>query len=161
MARDPHSRNLRANRVIAPEIVYSVTTTVMHREPALGTITGRIVVASLEWLRSAGRIRLYGFVVMPDHVHAVLAPAASSLLPEVMKSLKGFSGKRIQAERGLHGALWQDGYFDHAIRTPSEAWAARKYIEDNPVRAGLVGTPEAYRLSSAWPELRGMVDPIE
>ena len=119
------------------------------------------MIESLDWLRQSGRVLLFGFVVMPDHFHALLMPTGGALLPDIMKSLKGYSAREIQRARGAHGPLWQDGYYERAVRGPKDAWSAKAYIENNPVRAGLVESPEQYPLSSACLELMRMAVAIE
>jgi hypothetical protein len=49
---------------------------------------------------------------------------------------------------------WQDESYDHLVRDDNEFWRIARYIENNPVTAGLAPTPEKYRWSSAWPPER-------
>ena len=89
---------------------------------------------------------LHAFVV-PNHVHFLITPRVS--LPRLMKSLKGITAKRANAALGLTGApFWQEESYDHVVRNRDEFQRIRRYIEYNPVRAGLVTEPTGYRWSS-------------
>ena len=93
---------------------------------------------------------LHGAVVMPDHVHMVLTPApdAKGCMPTlegIFKGIKGTAGLRINRLLGRHGPVWQAETFDHVLRRLESAEAKVDYIIQNPVRKGLVETPEDYR----------------
>lgn len=158
--RDPHARNLRAHRIVGADVVYSVTATTRARGAVLDDSAAQRIVESIQWLRRNERALIFGFVVMPDHVHVLLLPRRGTL-PDVMRSFKGFTGRAIQMLSGSERTLWQPGYFDHAIASPAEAWGAKRYIEDNPVRAGIVERASEYRFSSANPAMHGDVDRVE
>jgi len=95
-----------------------------------------------------GRYQLHSFVVMPNHVHLLVTPqVAASLL---LGPLKGFTAHEANGIPGLRGRpFWQDESYDHLIRSKAEFERVRAYIENNPVKAGLVTTPEEFRWSSA------------
>ncbi len=91
---------------------------------------------------------LHGFAVMPNHVHLLLSPAVE--LPRLTKSLKGITAKRANRILGLTGnSFWQEESYDHQVRDDREFEQIRRYIENNPVRAGLVRQACQYRWSSA------------
>ena len=67
------------------------------------------------------------------------------------KSLNGITSKRANVLLGLTGkTFWQDESYDRLIRNQSEFNRIVNYIEENPVRAGLVADRSAFRWSSAW-----------
>lgn len=102
----------------------------------------------------AGRVRgwfgILAFVVMPNHLHILLLPKTRTL-PQIMQGLKGASSRWVNEGAGVGGPLWQPGYYDYAVDTEQKAVTKRRYIEWNPVRAGLVSRPEDYPFSSAHP----------
>jgi putative DNA methylase len=67
-----------------------------------------------------------------------------------MRSLKGFTAREINKTLGLSGALWQKESYDHWVRNEDEFDKIRRYIENNPVKAGLVSKPEDFPWSSAY-----------
>lgn len=91
---------------------------------------------------------LHAFMVMPNHVHMLITPKVP--IPTLMKSLKSITAKRANEFLGLTGKpFWQDESFDRNVRNGDEFSRISRYIEWNPVRAGLVSAPEEYAWSSA------------
>ena len=93
----------------------------------------------------------HAFVIMPNHVHVLVSPRVP--LPKLTKSLKGITAKRANAMLIRIGTpFWQEETYDHEVRHQREFERIRYYIENNPVRAGLVQEGCQYRWSSAsWP----------
>ena len=80
---------------------------------------------------------LTDFVVMPNHVHLLVAfPHAETLIPQCER-WKRFSAVRINRLLGRRGRFWQKDAFDHAVRSDEQFRALRRYIADNPRKAGL------------------------
>ena len=97
------------------------------------------------------RYVLDDWVVMPNHVHVIVWPTPNHVLSDIVKSWKQFSSRRAKKILGLgEEAFWQPETYDHWIRTDDEKSRIRAYIRNNPVKAGLCQTPEAWRWSSAW-----------
>jgi type I restriction enzyme R subunit/putative DNA methylase len=92
---------------------------------------------------------LDAWVTMSNHVHILIVPNAP--LPRITKAIKNFSANRANEILGRMGQpFWQDESYDHWVRDPRESGTVVSYIERNPVTAGLVSNPEAWRFSSAW-----------
>jgi putative transposase len=92
--------------------------------------------------------QLHAFAVMPNHVHLLATPAIP--LPKLTRSLKGITAKRaneIMALTGTH--FWQEETYDREVRDQREFERIHLYIENNPVRAGLVQSANQYPWSSA------------
>ena len=96
------------------------------------------------------RYKLLNWCVMPNHVHALLKQMEGHQLGRVMQSLKSFTARRANELLNRRGAFWQRDYFDRYIRNEEHLYRTRRYIENNPVKAGLVRRPEEWRWSSAW-----------
>ena len=155
----PHQSALRKGRVVQAGQGYFLTTATTQRQPLLaGTAVGEGVIATLRWLRDARRIRLLGFVVMPDHLHVAIALEPGHGLPEVVRALKSYTARHINRELGRSGPVWQPQYYDHALRDRRDFLARLAYMHANPVRRGLVSTPELYELSTAHPRFAGDID---
>jgi REP element-mobilizing transposase RayT len=94
------------------------------------------------------RYELYAFVVMPNHVHLLVTPRVRARI--WLRSLKGFTGHEAIRLLGLKNVpFWQDESYDHLVRNDEECARIRRYIEWNPVKAGLAGSPEEFPWSSA------------
>jgi hypothetical protein len=89
---------------------------------------------------------LHAYVVMPNHVHVLIAPAVP--VPKLMQSIKGFTARTANALLDRTGPFWQHESYDHWVRD-GEFSKIKRYIEMNPVNAGLALEPELYPWSSA------------
>ncbi len=95
-----------------------------------------------------GRYDLHAYVLMPNHVHVLLDPCLP--LAKISGVIKGVAARDANATLGRSGKpFWQDESFDHWVRNSAEFERIRRYIEWNPVRAGLVARPEDWKWSSA------------
>jgi len=97
------------------------------------------------------RYELHSFAVMPNHVHLLVTPRVTSR--EWLGPLKGFTAHQAHRMLGLKTAqpFWQDESYDHLVRGDEECQRIRRYIEWNPVKAGLAAAPEDFPYSSATP----------
>jgi len=79
------------------------------------------------------RYQLREFVVMPNHVHLLISPLGSSLLAEILHSLKSFTANEInkRLECKLE-PVWQKESFDHIVRSAEQVKRIRQYIRNNP-----------------------------
>ena len=95
------------------------------------------------------RYRLLAWVIMPNHVHALLETLPGFPLGGVVHSWKSFSAKQVNKLLGRTGPFWMQDYFDRYIRDEEHLAAAREYIEQNPVKAGLVRSAGDWQWGSA------------
>jgi REP element-mobilizing transposase RayT len=114
-------------------------------QPAIGEIVENALLCF-----DASRYRLHAWVVMPNHVHAMVTPIGAETLSAIVHSWKSFTAKKANAMLGRKGAFWATEYFDRAIRDDVHFSNAVAYLAMNPVKAGLCGAPEAWRFSSSW-----------
>lgn len=107
------------------------------------------VVAALHYgERQLGLYQLRAWVMMLNYIHILIHPEAR--LSRITKALKNFSARQANAILGRTGLpFWQDESYDHWVRTPAELEKIVRYIEANPVVAGLVSSVEDWRWSSA------------
>jgi len=90
---------------------------------------------------------LLAFVIMPDHLHLIIIPKDKNI-SECMKSIKGFSARRINEAFGRKGSIWQSGFYDYILDSEEKVLNRIRYIEENPVRKDMVMQPEDYKYSS-------------
>jgi REP element-mobilizing transposase RayT len=109
----------------------------------------KLVVESLHRGAELGHYELASFVVMANHVHVLLLPKIPP--SRLMKSLKGCTAREANRLLGRTGEpFWQRESYDHWVRDEREWRRIEFYIENNPVKAGLVSGAEEYRWSSKW-----------
>ena len=103
------------------------------------------MVDTLDRYRREGRFLLHAFVVMPDHVHALITPASDVSLEKAIQFIKG--GFSFQLKN--RGEVWERGHFDKRVPDSIAFNACVTYIHNNPVAARLVKVDHAYPYSSA------------
>jgi putative transposase len=94
-----------------------------------------------------GWYQVYSYVIMPNHVHILLEPSVE--LARITQWSKGRTARVCNRLLGRSGAFWQDESYDHWIRCYEELEETARYIENNPVRAGLVRSADQWKWSSA------------
>jgi REP element-mobilizing transposase RayT len=90
---------------------------------------------------------LDSFTIMSNHVHVVLTPLEKSdgsyhSLARILHSIKSFTSNQANRILGLEGAFWQHESYDHYVRDPEELLRIRRYVLNNPVKAGLIDSIE-------------------
>jgi REP element-mobilizing transposase RayT len=95
------------------------------------------------------RYRLLAWCIMPNHVHAVVEPIDECKLGAIVHSWKSFSAKEANRLLRRSGPFWHRDYFDRFIRDEGHFARTVDYVENNPVKAGLVPVVTAWPWSSA------------
>ena len=114
------------------------------RDPRIGQLVENALLHG-----NGRRYRLYAWVVMPNHVHTLLATKPESTLSQALHGWKSFTAGAANRVLGRSGRFWQPDYFDRLIRNEAHFHRVLRYIEDNPVKAGLVDRPEDWPFGSA------------
>ena len=100
---------------------------------------------------------LNAYVIMANHVHLLILPKVAP--SRLLQTLKGYTAREANKVLGRTGQpFWQAESYDRRVRDSTEAERIRAYIEDNPVKAGLVLRAEGYRWSSAWGRVEKTLD---
>jgi putative transposase len=106
---------------------------------------------------------IWAWCLMPNHVHLILVPSAGDGLGAVMRRTQGRYTRAINAREGRVGHLWQ-ARFGSFVMDEGYLLACARYVELNPVRAGLAARPEDWPWSSAHAHLGGpgdgLTDPL-
>ena len=135
-----------------------ITFSCFQRYPYLRSASCRnVVVDELTLLQSQHAVRILGWVLIADHVHFILWPPESSKLGRLIGQLKGRSARRIlklhpnaNHRRRSDGrcAVWQRRCYDHNCRKSEVVREKLHYCHMNPVKAGLVRSPQDWPWSS-------------
>jgi urease accessory protein len=105
------------------------------------------------------RYNLEAWVIMPNHVHVLLRPLGGFTLSGVVKSWKQFTSMQVKhLLRMPPGRLWQPEAYDHWVRDDADGARIVRYIECNPVKAGLCENPADWRWSSANDSAKSSAD---
>jgi putative transposase len=132
---------------------FFVTTVTWKRLPIFRSETrARLLVEMLFDYSAQGKYLLHEFVVMPDHIHALITPAMDISLERAMQLIKGGFSFRLRKAEKIE--VWQASFTNHRIRDLEDYEGHREYIWLNPVRARLSVRPEDYPYSSACRRMR-------
>lgn len=149
---------MRIARIVLPGCAYHLTHRGNRRAPVFFEAADREYY--LHWLlRDAQRweLEIWAYCLMTNHIHLVVTPHAQRSLARVMGRSQSRYAKRINRRYGWSGHLWEDRFHSSLLDERHFPNAVR-YVELNPVRAGLVWTAEDYRWSSASAHCRGTAD---
>ena len=119
----------------------------------------------LNRIRGTYEVKLFGYVIMPNHIHLVLLPPMDTKLGRIIGELKSKSAKEILAfwrekeykilkrlsivRGGIErNVFWQRRFYDHNCRTKESVIEKINYCHNNPVVRGLVKNPADWRWSS-------------
>ncbi len=127
-----------------------VTFSCYHRLPFLDDPNWRdLVVVCLEQTRCHYSLRIFGYVVMPEHVHLLVSEPDIALPANAVQSLKIAVARRIRLQTHPNApAFWQKRYYDHNIREYEAFVEKLQYIHWNPVKRSLCARPEDWPWSS-------------
>jgi len=95
---------------------------------------------------------------MPNHYHIILALRKDYTLSSIMVTIDSFTARKINSQLMREGQFWERGYYDHAHRSAKDFLKQLEYIHNNPVRKGLVDTPNEWQFSTANPKWNHLID---
>lgn len=103
-----------------------------------------LLIDVLRYYVAAGKFQIHDFVVMPDHVHLLITVRGDTTIEKAMQFIKGGFSYRLRKECGYLGEVWQRGFSEMRADGPQSFLRHRQYIAQNPVKAGLVDSPEKF-----------------
>jgi len=129
---------------------YFITSTTERRKNIFSKNENAQILSNILYnLRKRGKFFLLGFVLMPEHFHLLIVPRNGVKLSWIMQEIKKGSARLINKLNNSQGKIWLDEYYDYVIRDENDLVKHLNYIYTNPVKRGLVETPEEYPWSSA------------
>jgi putative transposase len=116
-----------------------------RRESFTDALAKHTFEVALERVRRSFQLCVYGYVVMPEHVHLLISEPREGTLADALKSLKQGVSRRL-----IDGAthFWQKRYYDFNVRNHRQFIEKLRYIHRNPVKRGLCDCPEDWEWSS-------------
>ena len=150
----------RIARVVAPGIPHHGTQRGNRRQATVFCPDDYQAYKTLmaQWCRSC-EVEIWAYCLMPNHVHLIAVPKSADELRRAIGEAHRRYTRRVNFREGWRGHLWQ-GRFASCPLDGSYLLAATRYIEQNPIRAGLVDRPEGYLWSSASAHLSGKTMPL-
>ena len=124
---------------IKPETFAITAVTHQRRRIFQRTTNADLMLATLFRYREQSRYQLHGFVIMPDHIHALITPATDQTIERCAQLIKG--GFSFAIRKDFPGEVWQDGYHAHRITDMDDYRNQLQYIANNPTRKGHADYP--------------------
>ena len=135
-------------RLLTTDRVFFVTVNLRRNIPFLDPAEFPVVIEALEESRRRVSFLLCGYVLMPDHWHALLGVQHPLSISRAVQSVKWQAAQTLNECRGTTGAVWQHQFWDRFVRHAKEFNQRLMYMHLNPVRKGLAKRPEDWRWSS-------------
>lgn len=138
----------RLRRIVATDKWFFITCNVSRTRAQFGHEDFEILARAMDRVRSRRLFFATGYVLMPDHWHALIGVPNGQLLPHIMNAIKVAATFDINRLHGARGPLWQPRYFDRVMRTVREYHETLEYMHLNPMRKGFVVSPAEWLWSS-------------
>ena len=136
-----------------------ITFSCYKRQPFLNDDASRKIFEEItEQLRTSHQFFLYGYVLMPEHVHLLISEPKRYKLSTTLSVLKGETSSRL---KGDQKQFWQTRYYDFNVFTRPKQVQKLRYMHRNPVKRGLVEAPEHWPWSSFCHYLTGEPGRVE
>lgn len=120
----------------------------------------RFYLDALKRYRDRNKMKILAYCLMGNHVHVLAVPEKETSLARGMGGTNLLYTQYINRKYSRSGRLWQNRFFSTVVEEEPYLWAAMRYIERNPVRAGLVRRAEDYEWSSARAHVTGIKDDV-
>jgi putative transposase len=138
-------RHSAASAILSSNRTFFVTTkTSMGRRLLQSERNASLFIEVLRSYVAAKKFQVHDFVVMPDHVHILLTVGAEVSIERAMQLIKGDYSYRLKTEAGYAGEVWQHGFSEVRVDDQRSRQMHHEYIARNPVKAGLVESPEMF-----------------
>ncbi len=150
----------RVPRIVVPGLPHHITQRGNRRAEVFFTPQDREVYLGLvrKYLDRYG-LQVYAYCLMTNHIHLVAVPISEAALSRTLRDTHGAYASYLNRRDGSSGHLWQGRFFS-SVLDEAHLWAAVRYVERNPVRAGLVAEAAEYPWSSAAAHVWGTPDPL-
>lgn len=150
----------RIARVVVPNYPHHVTQRGSRKQPTFFRNEDYQLYMSLvaERCQRYG-VEIWAYCLMPNHIHLVAVPSTSGSLAQALGFAHRKYAMKVNHRQGWTGHLWQER-FSSFVMDENYLLAAVRYVELNPVRAGLVDDPFHYRWSSARAHLKKRDDAL-
>ena len=137
----PH--NLRKGRRSLSNHFYAITICTKNKTPHFTYFEiNRSLILTLKETEATMNLEVIAFTLMPEHIHFIVKLNAGSKLSQVIRYFKGKSSAALRGR--LTSKLWQQGYYEHCIRSENELLMQARYIAANPLRKKLCSSLSEY-----------------
>jgi REP-associated tyrosine transposase len=155
--------------------LHFITCSCYHRQALLGTSQRRdLFLSVLEQMRIRYQFVVAGYVIMPEHIHLLIGEPQEKNPSTVIQALKLGFARRVLVQTKRHAntdrtdlfdhvpqRIWQKRFYDFNVWTEHKRIEKLRYMHGNPVKRGLVESPEFWRWSSYRAYFLGETGPVK
>lgn len=151
----------RIARIIAPGYPHHVTQRGNNRSTTFFDDEDRQTYLQL-LSKYAGKfsLQIWAYCLMDNHVHLLVVPEKEESLARGVGLTNQIYTQYLNRKRKQSGRIWQNRFFSCIVENDKYLWTVARYIENNPLKAGLANCAEDYRWSSAKAHITGAIDEL-
>jgi len=139
----------RTRRLIPVDLPMHIMSRSNNKQPIFNCDSDKLRYYSLLLdLKNENRVDILHYCIMGNHVHLLVMPNSQTKLARFMKQVNLSYFIYFKAKHNYNGHLWQGRFKSNIVGTDSYLLQCGKYIEFNPVRAGIIKLPQDYKFSS-------------
>jgi REP-associated tyrosine transposase len=135
-------------RLLTSDKIFFVTVRLRKKSASLVSDEFPLLISAICESRRKLGFLWCGYVLMPDHWHALIYVAYPATISRAVQDIKWVAARRLNRNRHTGGPFWQHQFWDRFVRHGKEFGQCLEYMHFNPVRKGLVARPEDWRWSS-------------
>jgi len=142
---------MREKRALFEGATYHVTSRTNRKTDAFSGNGGqRILLQVIREAEEKYGFILHNFCIMPNHFHLLITPQGETNLSRIIQWIKTKSAKRWNFTNNLTDHFWGERFYSRPIKNEEEYNIVFNYIDQNPVKAGLVSNPHDWKASGAY-----------
>jgi putative transposase len=151
----------RIARIIAPGYPHHITQRGNNRAPVFFEDEDRrTYLKLLAGYAQKHQMQIWAYCLMNNHIHLLAVPETETSLSRGIGMTNQMYTQYFNRRLQQSGRIWQNRFFSCVVENEQYLWAVARYIERNPVKAGLAANAEEYQWSSAKAHVLGAYDPL-
>jgi putative transposase len=151
----------RIARIVAPGYPHHITQRGNNRAPVFFEDEDRqTYLKLLAGYTQKHQVQVWAYCLMSNHIHLLAVPATETSLSRGIGMTNQMYTQYLNHKMQQSGRIWQNRFFSCVLENEQYLWAVARYIERNPVKAGLAASAEEYQWSSAKAHVLGTHDPL-
>ena len=149
-------------RILVPGATYHVTSRINGGDNRLRQKEIKnLYLEVIMWAKKRFPFELNNFSVMDNHIHLVIKPLRNASLSKIMQWISSVFAKRWNKLHHRSGHVWGERFFSRIIVGIVDFMRVFMYIDDNPVKAGLVRRPEEWKFGGLWHHRMGITNIVK
>jgi len=153
---------MRLKRKFIEGATYHVTSRTNDKiKVFVDNLAWKIMLMAIEEAKEKYAFTLHNFCIMPTHFHLLITPASGTSLSRIIQRIKTHSAKSLNFINGSQDHLWGERFFSRPVRNIQDYFLVHDYIDQNPIKAGLVQNAQDWEASGAYHFANGIRDFVD